>query len=102
MRYNNSKRKNNSTTLKEAIEELMSTYKIDRKFKEAQLIAVWDELMGAPIGNRTKKIFVANQTLYVTLSSAALKQELTMAKEKVIRLINERFGQEFIKDAVFY
>lgn len=102
MRRNEFKRKKESITLKEAINDLMNTYKIDRKFKEAQLIASWEQIMGATISNRTKKIFVGNEVLYVTLSSAALKQELSMSKEKVIRLINEKFGQQIIKDVVFY
>ncbi len=99
---NFSQRKSDTTTLKDAINSMMESYKIKGKFDENKLIQSWHTLMGAPIAKRTEKIFLKNKVLYVKLNSAPLRQELTIAKSKVLEIIHRHFDKELMTDIKFY
>ncbi|MEM9982958.1 MAG: DciA family protein, partial [Bacteroidota bacterium] len=75
MKYRRPSRKAEVSTLKEAIDSLLETYRIKGKYNEAQIINAWEKLMGAPIVSQTVSVFVKTDILYVKLSSAALKSE---------------------------
>jgi len=97
-----SKRKSDTSTLKDAIESMMESYKIKGKFDENKLIGSWGTLMGAPIAKRTEKIFVKEKVLFVKLNSAPLRQELTIAKSKVLEIIHRNFDKDLVTDVKFY
>jgi predicted nucleic acid-binding Zn ribbon protein len=96
------KRNADVSPLKEAIEAMLKTFHIDKKFYETQLIDNWEKIMGKPIAQRTTRLFINKGTLYVTLNSSALKQELAMSKTKMIKLLNESVPQAVIEDILFF
>ena len=96
-----SSRKNDSSSLKEAIESLLRVYKLQAKYDETYVTAHWEDIMGKPIAARTQQVYVSNQKLFLKLDSAPLKKELIMAKKQVIELINKSAQQELIKEVVF-
>jgi predicted nucleic acid-binding Zn ribbon protein len=85
------------------IKRLKRTYKIQRdsKFNETYLVAFWERMMGKIIASRTKEIYVKNRVLYLRLESSPLRQELFMAKTKLIDLINKDVGESVIDDVIF-
>ena len=62
-------------------------------FESAEVINAWPEVMGEAIANRTSSIYFRKGTLYLYFSSAPLKNEIRMSKEKVARLMNEHLGE---------
>ena len=52
------------------------------------------------VSNYTSDVSLKNKTLYIKLSSPALKEELSYGKEKLIRLINERFEKIIVEKIV--
>lgn len=93
-------KKSNEYTLKEAIEEMMRTYRLQGKMDEMKLINGWEKVMGAVIVKYTKKIHIENRVLYVELTSAALREELSYGKSKMMKLLNEEAGGNVIDDVV--
>jgi hypothetical protein len=91
----------NEQTLKEVISELLSAYKLEGKLKEVRLINSWETVLGNPVAKYTSRIYIQKQTLFVELTSAALKQELSYAKSKLIDLLNKESGHLVINDIVF-
>lgn len=91
-------RKGDAQPLKDVIRELLDTYRLQGKFQEQRVVALWPQVMGEFIASRTQRIFVKNQTLHVELNSAPLKEELMMSKDKLIALLNEKVGVQAIKD----
>lgn len=81
---------------------MMESYKIKGRYEENRLMGSWGTLMGAPIAKRTEKLFVKNKVLYVKLNSAPLRQELTIARSKVLEIIRRHFDKELINDVKFY
>lgn len=88
-------------SLKDTIQELLKVYRIQGKVTQAQVIASWEKIMGKAIALKTKELYFQDRKLFVNLTSASLKHELNMSKTKVIELINEEIGQEFILEIVF-
>ena len=94
-------KKSNESTLRQAIEEMLKTYQLDRKLTETRLINSWEKVVGRMIAKHTSTLYIRNKKLIVKLDSAALKNELSYAKEKIKNALNKEAGQEVITDIVF-
>ncbi len=95
------KRVTNSEKLGDVIERLLKAYKIEDKFNEAGLILSWEKILGKAIANRTDQIFIKERKLYVRLSSASLRQELSMAKTRLVEMLNEQYQSAVIDEVIF-
>ena len=94
-------RRAETSTVGEAMRELLDTYKLTARYEQTQLIQSWERLMGAPIARRTDKLFIKDKKLYVKLSSAPLKQELNLSKSKILALFLQEFGEVIVEDIIF-
>ena len=56
--------------------------------------------MGETISKRTEKIIFKDEVLSIYLNSAPLKEELTYGREKIIQLLNQELGGNYIKEVV--
>jgi|TARA_B110000503_G_scaffold143711_1_gene247406 predicted nucleic acid-binding Zn ribbon protein len=88
-------------SIKDALSKFLKEKNLDTKLNEHKLITMWDEVMGATISKRTSRLFIKNKILFVHVSSAPLKQELTMSKSKVLALIDEKIGVGILEDIRF-
>lgn len=95
------KRTSNETPLSDVIDQLMRAYRLDGKLKELDIIAAWPEMMGIAVANRTTKITISNKTLYLTMDSAVMRDELKYGKQIIIQRINEKAGCELINEVWF-
>lgn len=94
-------RKSNEQTLKEAIESLLKTYRLQDGITSNKIIKAWEGITGDFITKRTENIFIKNKTLFVKLNSPALKNELSFAKTRLIEKLNGAVHQDYLKDIVF-
>jgi predicted nucleic acid-binding Zn ribbon protein len=94
-------RKPNDITLKEGIDKMLQVYKLKGRFDQTSVVALWPEIMGMAIANRTTQIYVANQKLFVRIESSVIKNELLMVRTGIIQKINERTGSQVITDLIF-
>lgn len=92
--------KGNEFTLKEAIEQLLQTYKLDGKLNEVKLMNSWEQVMGPAIQKYTRNLYISSRTLFVELSSAPLREELSYARTKIVKMLNEAAGASVIDDVV--
>lgn len=93
-------KRSNEQTLKEAIALMLKTYHLQEKFSETGITENWEKLVGSTIAKRTSEVFIKNHKLYIRLTSAALRNDLLMAKSSIIELVNERAGMELIEDVI--
>jgi predicted nucleic acid-binding Zn ribbon protein len=94
-------RKANDKTLKEALEQMFSVYKIKRRYDETSVIAAWPELMGKPVANRTKQIYIYEKKLFLRIESSVVKNEVLLMSNQIIEKINEKAGSVLIESIVF-
>ena len=95
-------RRSKGQPIGEVIKELLKNYDITPKFNEAHVITSWDKLMGPSVTKYTVKIEVEKRILFVKLSNAALKQELSYAREKIKKMLNDEVGEEVLLDVRIY
>ncbi len=91
----------NEQSLKEVINELLASYRLDGKLHEVRLINSWESLMGISVAKQTSRIYINKKTLFVELNSAALRNELSYAKAKLVDLLNKDAKHNVITDIVF-
>ena len=68
--------------------------------KLIQQFDAWPQVLG-PAAAYTSNLYIRNQTLYVHLTSAALRQELMMGREVLVRTLNQRVGAMVITNIIF-
>lgn len=83
------------------IQKYLRQESLEGPLNERRLLDSWGQLMGAQIASYTKELYIRNQTLYVHLSSAVLRQELLMGKDLIIRNLNKNVGAMVITNIVF-
>ncbi len=88
-------------SFKDAFGKFLKKESLENRYNEKQLIHSWNTIMGEPIAKRTTGIFIKERTLFVKLNSAPLKQELTIAKEKVLDLLEKEFQKRIVDDVRF-
>lgn len=93
-------KRQNDQPIKEVIAELLHSYRLQEKMNEVRLVQHWEELFGKTISKYTEKMFVNNKTLYLTISSAPLRQELMYSRKTMVERINEAIEKDFIRDVV--
>ncbi|MBW6489564.1 MAG: DUF721 domain-containing protein [Lentimicrobium sp.] len=95
------KRTSNNQSLKDVIEELISTYRISDKLNQARVIGFWDSVVGKMIARDTTHLYIKHRILYVKLNSPALREELGYARTKLIKSLNKAAGSDVIDDIAF-
>lgn len=93
--------RNNDKTIKEAINDLLDSYRLKKKFDETALIAAWPEMMGTAIANRTKQLYISDRKLFLRIESSVIKNELLLMQSQIIKRLNEKAGHEVIAAIVF-
>ena len=91
---------NNNLNLGNIFNQLIKENKLKPKLLEAKLKDSWPEVMGKMIDKYTVDISLKKRVLFLRITSAPLKNELVMSKKKMIDLLNNFLGEEFIRDIV--
>lgn len=91
----------NDRNIKEVLAEFVGSHKrIQRGVTNVGLRKVWDEQMGSMIAGYTQDLRLYQGVLTIKLSSAPLRYELSMAPEKIIKILNEGMGGDVVKEVV--
>lgn len=91
----------NDKPIKQVLEDLMSSNKkIGKGYATKRIKVAWKEKMGPTINSYTKKIFLSKGCLYINITSAPLRQELSMSKANIIEMLNQELGAVMIKEVV--
>jgi predicted nucleic acid-binding Zn ribbon protein len=93
-------KKGNEYTLKEALAEMLKTYRLDTRLSETQVVNAWEKVMGAIIAKYTKEVRMRDGVLYVTMTSATVKNELSYRRTEIAQQLNAECGSEIVKEVV--
>lgn len=94
-------RKNNFQSLGDVIRQWKASYGVTERLKNAQAVNTWYSLMGDSIAKQTQYVYIKEGVMYVRVPSAALRQELFYAKDKIKKNLNTSLKEEYIRDIVF-
>jgi len=91
---------NHDHTLKDVFKDLVKSYKWEDKLDEVKLIKSWEKIVGKMIADHTTKMTVKNRVLYINLDSSVIRNELMMARSKIVEAINNEMGSKVIETLV--
>ncbi len=88
-------------SIADVIDGFLKAEHLDTQLDEQRASALWPQIVGQGINRYTVSREVSGGVLYVRLSSAALRNELTMGRSSLIQRINEALGREVIHEIIF-
>ena len=84
-------KRNDAEQIGKLIQQFLRQESLESPLNEQRLLDAWPQILG-PAAAYTSNLYIRNQTLYVHLTSAALRQELMMGREVLVRTLNQRVG----------
>lgn len=78
-------------------QQFMREYSLETPLLERRLVASWKEVVPAA-EQYTESVEIRNQTLWVKISSPALRNDLLMQRTELTRLLNNKVGANIIND----
>ncbi|MDR1585288.1 MAG: DUF721 domain-containing protein [Prevotellaceae bacterium] len=94
-------RKKNTELLADVIRQVLKQQGLDKPLYERRLIDAWSVVLGKSIMQYTSGLNIKNRTLYVQITSSALRQDLFMSREEIKNALNNHVGSDVITAIVF-
>lgn len=94
-------KKSNEILLGDAISAFLKENNLESRLNETRLVGAWEQVTGKLIARHTLQMNVRDKVLYVKVDSAALREELSFQKSKLIVKLNKAAGTEVIEDIKF-
>lgn len=90
----------NQHSLKDVLQEMVDSMKWKEKLNETKAREIWNEKMGTTINHYTRELTLRKGKLFITITSASLKQELTYDRTKIREMMNRELGGDFVKEVI--
>lgn len=94
------KRTSNESSILEVLQQFIQANKLEAGMDKIDVEQAWKSLMGNGVNSYTQEVILKGSTLYVKLTSAVLREELSYGKQKIIAMLNEELRKEIVKDLV--
>lgn len=93
-------RRSNEGSIGDVLKQFIETNKLQSGMDKINVEDAWKSLMGNGVNSYTKEVVLKGTTLYVSLTSAVLREELSYGRQKIIKMINDELGKEVIKEVI--
>ncbi|MFN2262316.1 MAG: DUF721 domain-containing protein [Psychroflexus sp.] len=90
----------NTKKLSELLKIFTDKKGLDKGLNQIEVKRAWSEQMGPGIVKYTTQIHFKRNTLFVRLSSAVLREELSYGKSQIIKNLNDSLGENLIKKII--
>ena len=88
-------------SIKNIIQKITTNKLLGSGLKKFFLKKIWLKVIGKNVSQYTSNIYIKNNTLYLTITSSALKEELSYGKDKIIKSFNKEISNDEINKIVF-
>jgi Dna[CI] antecedent, DciA len=95
------KRTSNESSISEVLQQFIQVNRLEAGMDKIDVEQAWKNLMGNGVNSYTQEVILKGTTLYVKLTSAVLREELSYGKQKIIVMLNEELRKEVVKELVF-
>ena len=90
----------NLHSLSEVLNAFIKENKLQKGIDKVMVKKAWEKIMDNGVNNYTTALELRNDTLFVSLSSSVLREELSHGKSKIIDMINEELKKDLVKNIV--
>ena len=74
---------------------------LETPLAQHRLMEAWEVVAGPLAYKLTRELYIKNQTLVVRLSSAVMRNELSLKRAELVKSLNEKAGSQVIVDIHF-
>lgn len=93
-------KKTNTENVGGVILQYLREMGLETPLNEHRLIKAWDTVLGPAVSKYTKELKIYNQVLFVTVSSAVIRNELMMRRTELVSRLNSQVGAQVITQIV--
>lgn len=86
----------------DVLQQLLREEGLETPLQQKRLIDSWETVTGRIVARYTTEKFIQNQTLYVKIVNPALRQDLAMMRQQLVKRLNEQVGSFIISDVKVY
>ena len=86
----------------DVLQQLLREEGLETPLQQKSLIDSWETVTGRIVARYTTEKFIQNQTLYVKIVNPALRQDLAMMRQQLVKRLNEQVGSFIISDIKVY
>jgi len=94
-------RRRNTEKLSDILGQVLKQNHLDEKLYETRVLKSWSVVLGENVMKYTTNMYFSKKKLYVTLTSAVLRQELFITREEIRNSLNNYVGFPVVKEIVF-
>lgn len=94
-------KRSNSQQVGDVVRTFLRQEGLETPLNQYRLMAAWKDVMGAAIEPYTGEMFIKNQTLFVRILSAPLKQNLMMMRTSLVERLNKTVDAQVITEIRF-
>lgn len=95
-KFNPYKRLHEESSIQNVLGKMIVGYNLEKGFDKINVKEAWIKLLGPGIANYTLNVELKRNTLYVSLSSNVLREELSYGLEKIKKMINDDLGKTVV------
>ena len=88
--------------IRELILRNLRMHGLETPLQQKRLVDAWPTVAGELIASYTNGVSIRNQTLWVHLTSPALRADLSMQRTELVRRLNDYVGSQVITDIRFH
>ena len=86
----------------DVLQQLLREEGLVTPLQQKRLIESGETVTGSIVARYTTEKFIQNQTLYVKIVNPALRQDLAMMRQQLVKRLNEQVGSFIISDIKVY
>lgn len=94
-------KRKNAESVGQVLRQFLRQEGLETPLNQYRLMESWTNLMGDGIAALTGEMFIRNQCLYIEIQSPALRANLMMERERLVKKLNEQVGAEVITRIMF-
>lgn len=88
-------------SIKDLILQNLRSQGLETPLLQKRIVDSWPEVAGPLVARYTRQAYIRNQTLFVAMTNAALRADLSMRRTEFVRLLNQHVGSQVIADIRF-
>lgn len=94
-------KRKNTEKLNNVIYQYLRENGLETPLNEFRATQAWSNIVGPAISKYTTDIKIFNQTMFVSISSSVVRNELLMKRTTLIKRVNDHVGAQVITQIVF-
>lgn len=99
---NPNKRNQKESSISEVLNQFIEVNRLQAGMNQINIKDAWFDVMGNGIKSYTQDVVLRGNTLYVSLTSAVVREELSHGRQKIIDMLNEHMRSDVVKQLNFY